>query len=100
MIEKIQAFLTENEEVLVNARIHPIVFAAPATYLFIALLAGAFFHWIMGLVILFLSLYPVYNAYIYYQMTNLILTNKKVMSREGFLSRDWIRMNFEKIEIL
>jgi uncharacterized membrane protein YdbT with pleckstrin-like domain len=98
MIEKIQGFLTDNEKILENARIHEIVLVPPIVYLFIALLAGLFFHPIMGAVILLLTLYPLYNAIIYFRMTYLVLTNKKVMSREGFLSRDWIRMDFDRIE--
>lgn len=98
MIEKIQSLLSENEKVLEQGRIHEIVFAAPLVYTFIAAIAWVFFHPIMGFVILFLSLYPWYNAVIHYKMTYLVLTNKKVMSREGFLSRDWIRMDFERIE--
>ena len=98
MIEKIQAFLTDDEKILENARIHEIVLIPPMIYLFIAILAGLFFHPIMGAVILLLTLYPLYNAIIYFRMTYLVLTNRKVMSREGFLSRDWIRMDFDRIE--
>lgn len=98
MIKKMQGLLTEGEEIIVDARIHPIVYAPPALYLFIALLAALFFHWAVGLVIVIVSLYPFYNAYINYNMTHLVLTNKKVLSRAGFISRDWTRMAFGKVE--
>jgi uncharacterized membrane protein YdbT with pleckstrin-like domain len=98
MIEKIKNLLSPNERILKDARIHWIVFVAPVSYLVIALLAGVFFHPIMGFVILMLSLYPSYTAIIHYWMTHLILTNKKVMSRIGFLTRDWTQMRIEKIE--
>lgn len=98
MLEKIQSMLTEGEEVKNQAEIHNIVFVWPIILLLIALLLGMFFHPIMGVVVFILALYPAYNAYIHYKMTDLILTNKKVMSRTGFLSRDWIRMDFDKIE--
>lgn len=98
MVHSIQALLTDGEEIKNHAKIHPIVFMAPTTYLTIALLAGVFFHPIMAIVIIVLTLYPAYNAFIHYKMTDLVLTNKKVMSRAGFLSRDWIRMEFGKIE--
>ena len=98
MSTEIKNLLTENEEVIVDGRVHEIVFAAPSVYLFIAFCVGVFFSWIVAFVIVLVSLYPLYNAYIHYKMTHLILTNKKVMSRQGFLSRDWIRMAFGKIE--
>ena len=98
MLDKIQSLLTENERILNQARIHWIVFAAPATLCVIGAFASVLFHPLMGLVFLFLALYPAYNAFIHYTMTNLVLTNKKVMSRMGFLSRDWTRMDFDRIE--
>lgn len=98
MIEKIKQFMAEDEQILRQARIHWIVFAPSAIYCFIGLLAALFFHPLVGGVIFMLTLYPIYNAYIQYTMTYLILTNKKVLSRVGFLSRDWVRMDFNRIE--
>lgn len=98
MIKQIQALLSDNEKILIDARIHPIVLVAPALYLIIALLAGVFFHPIMGATILLLSLYPLYNAIINFKMTHLVLTDRKVLSRAGFLSRDWTKMAFDRIE--
>ncbi len=98
MIEKIQKLLTEGENIILDARIHPIVYAPPIFYLFLALLAALFFHWIVGVVIVIVTLYPAYTAYINYNMTHLVLTNKKVLSRAGWISRDWTRMAFERIE--
>lgn len=97
MATSIQSLLAEDEKILNQARIHPIVFAAPLTLIILALLA-ALFHPIMTVVILFVTIYPAYNAYIHYTMTYLVLTDRKVMSRSGFLTRDWIRMDFEKVE--
>jgi uncharacterized membrane protein YdbT with pleckstrin-like domain len=98
MIDKIQALLTENERILEQGRIHEIVIVPPLFYTFLGILAWLFFHPVVGFVIFFLTLYPWYNAIIHYKMTYLILTNKKVMCREGFLTRDWIRMDFDRIE--
>lgn len=98
VIEKFTNLLTEDEKLIAQARIHWIVFAPPALYAIIALLVALFFHPLVGGVIIFLSLYPLYTASIHYWMTYLFLTNKKVLSRNGFLTRDWIRMNFSKIE--
>lgn len=98
ILEKIQPMLTEGEEVQNQADIHWVVFGWPVLLLIVAFLSGVLFHPLMGIVVLILALYPTYNAYIHYKLTDLILTNKKVMSRSGFLSRDWIRMDFDRIE--
>ena len=98
MIEKIQSLMTENENMLKTARIHWIVFVLPAFYCLIAFFVATYFHPLVGGVIFFLSLYPIYTALISYWMTYLVLTDKKVLSRMGFLSRDWTRMEFDKIE--
>lgn len=98
MIEKIQEFLTEDENIIAQGRIHEIIFGPSITYVCVAFLVTIFFHPLVGGVILFLSLYPIYNALIHYWMTYLVLTDKKVMSRSGFISRDWVRMDFERIE--
>ncbi|NCO03208.1 MAG: PH domain-containing protein [Alphaproteobacteria bacterium] len=98
MIKKIQALINENEEVIGVARIHWIVFIPSAFYTLLAILVAIFFHPLVGGVIFALALYPIYNAFIYYFMTYLVLTNEKVLSRKGFLTRDWIRMEFDRIE--
>lgn len=98
MIKKIQALINENEEVIGVARIHWIVFIPSAFYASLALAIGLFFHPLVGAVIILMALYPIYNAFIYYFMTYLVLTSEKVLSRKGFLTRDWTRMEFDRIE--
>ena len=98
MIKNIQSLLTEGEEVVLNARIHWFALLFPAVLLFIALVVAIAFHWLIALIIVFVTIYPAYNAFIHYYMTNLILTNKKVMYRNGFLSRDWVKLRYERVE--
>lgn len=98
MIKKIKGLLTEDEEIVRDARIHWVVFIPYVTYTIIGLLFGIFFHQIVGGLILLMTLYPLYNAIVHYKMTHLVLTNKKVLARMGFLSRDWVQMAFERIE--
>lgn len=45
-----------------------------------------------------MNLYPVYYAVVGFITTHLILTNKKVIGRTGFLTRDWRQMTFSQIE--
>jgi uncharacterized membrane protein YdbT with pleckstrin-like domain len=98
MIDKFTALLSEGEKPLIKARIHKIVFAPAILNTALALLVAIFFHPLVGAVIMFLNIYPIYNAIVNYHMTYLILTNQKVMSRAGYLSRDWITMDFDRIE--
>lgn len=95
---EIKSLLTEDEKVVRDARVHWIVFGAPIVYALIGVATGVFFHYVLGGVILLMTLYPVYTSSIHFFMTHLVLTNKKVMVRIGFLTRDWIQMSFDKIE--
>ncbi len=98
MIKDFKSLLTEGEEVVLNARIHWFALAFPAVLLCISLLAGVFFHWLVGLIIMFIAIYPAYNAVIHYWMTHLFITNKKIMYRNGFLSRDWVQLRLSRVE--
>ncbi len=94
----IKSLLTPHETIQRDARIHWIVFGPLVFYTFIGALAGTFFHPLIGGLILFMCLYPLYTSIISYKMTHLVLTNKKVMARVGFITRDWTQMTFERIE--
>ena len=98
MIKNHNSLLTDGEQIILNARIHWFAFAFSAVLLLVALLAAAFFHWLVGIIILVLCIYPVYNAVIHYWMTHLFITNKKVMYRNGFLSRDWVQLRLSRVE--
>lgn len=98
MIKNIRAVLTENENILYDARVHWIIFGNPIFYGLIGILIWLFFHPLVGGIILFMNLYPVYYAVVGFITTHLILTNKKVIGRTGFLTRDWRQMTFSQIE--
>lgn len=98
MIKTIRAVLTENENILYDARIHWMVFGAPIFYGLCGLLAWLFFDPILGGVILLMNIYPVYYSVVAFITTHLILTNKKVIGRTGFLTRDWRQVTLERIE--
>lgn len=90
--------LSDGEEVLKEARVHNFVFAPPIFYALIALLAGMFFHKFLFILIMIMNLYPIYNSIVYFLTTRLVLTNKKVMGKSGFLTRDWTQLKHSKIE--
>lgn len=98
MIKTIRAVLTRNENIIYDARIHWMVFASPIFYGICGILAWIFFHPILGGVILFMNLYPVYYSIVAFITTHLLLTNKKVIGRTGFLVRDWRQVTLERIE--
>lgn len=98
MIKNIKSILTENEKMLYDARVHWIVFTTPIFYAFIALLVSVVFSPLIGVVIMVMNLYPIYMATVTYQTTHLILTDKKIIGRAGFLTRDWQQLNIDRIE--
>tara|TARA_B100001989_G_C24513087_1_gene451532 strand:+ start:744 stop:1244 length:501 start_codon:yes stop_codon:yes gene_type:complete len=98
MIDRIQELLTKDEKPLYDARMHWMVFGSTITYAFIGLAVALFFMPIIGAIIWFMTLYPLYNSVVNYITMHLVLTNKKVLARYGFLSRDWIQLSLERIE--
>ncbi|MCS5597744.1 MAG: PH domain-containing protein [Alphaproteobacteria bacterium] len=97
MIQTYKTFLSDDENIVRVNFVHPAVFFFPLLYLLIGALSG-FFHPIMMVVILLMASVPFVAAIIHYKTTKLILTDKKVVLRHGFFSRDWIIINFERIE--
>lgn len=98
MIKNVRSILSEDEKVYHDARVHWVVFVPPAFYTLIGLLLGYFISPIMFAVVMLINLYPLYMATVSYQDTHLILTNRKVIGRQGFLSRDWNQLAIDKIE--
>lgn len=98
MIKNIKSILTSDEEVLQDCRVHWIVFCKPVIYAVLALLVAIFFHPLVGAVILAMDLLVFYAAAVFYESTHLILTQKKVIGRTGFLSRGWSQLNLGHIE--
>jgi uncharacterized membrane protein YdbT with pleckstrin-like domain len=98
MIESLKSLIKDDERVINHSRVHWIVFVAPITYLILSIIAAIFFHPLMGGAILFMALYPAYNAVISYIMTHLVLTDQKVLAQVGFLTRDLTQMKLERIE--
>lgn len=98
MIRNIKSVLTKDEEIIQDCRVHWIVFCKPIIYAILALLVAVFFHPLVGLLILAMDLLAFYAAAVFYESTHLILTQKKVIGRTGFLSRDWSQLNLGHIE--
>ena len=94
----VRSMLVENETVLAQAYVHWGVFLAPSFYIFLGLLAGIFFHVIMGILIFILAAYPVVSALIHYKMTFLVLTDKRFLAKAGYFVKDLVQIKLDKIE--
>lgn len=90
--------LVKGEELIHSCRVHWGIFVVPGIYVTFGILAGVFFHWLIGGIILFMSIYPVVNAVILYITTRLVLTNKRVYARYGFFEKDHMQIRIERIE--
>lgn len=90
--------LVKGEDVIHAGRVHWGIFVVPGIYVVAGLLVGAFFHWLIGGIILFMSIYPVANTVILYITTRLVLTNKRVYARYGFFEKDHMQIRIERIE--
>lgn len=98
MIRDIETLLTEDEVVLQDCRVHWIVFCKPLVYAVLALLVAALFHPLVGALILLMDMFAFFAAVVFYETTHLVLTQKKVIGRTGFLTRDWSQLSLSHIE--
>ncbi len=98
MIKKIKFLLTGEEKILAVAKIHWIVFLNTFLLAFLALMVSVLFLPVIGALILLMTLYPFYIALVSYYTTDLVLTDKKILIRAGFLFQDWLPISIDKIE--
>lgn len=98
MLKSMKTLLSDDEKVLYQCQVHPFVLAGPVVLLLAALLAGLLVHPILGGGILLVSLWPTYAAVVEWSETRLLLTNKKIVLRHGFLWRDWVQLQLENSE--
>lgn len=98
MIKNIRSILTMNEKIIHDSRVHWIVFVRPIVYAIIGIGVGIFFHPLVGALILVMDLFAFYAAFVFYKTTHLILTEKKVLGRSGFLQLGWSQLNLGNIE--
>jgi uncharacterized membrane protein YdbT with pleckstrin-like domain len=97
MIKHFRHLLDDSETVIRVNLVSAAIFFLPFVYVIIGALA-ALFHPIMMVTIWLMSSVPIIAALIHYKTTKLVLTDKKVIMRHGFFSRDWVVINFERIE--
>ena len=98
MIKKIDSLIADDETLIKDSRMHEIVFVKPILAVLTALVIGVFFHPYVGLAVMLVSLYPIYTSIVSYITTHLVMTDQKVMVRQGYLSRDWVQIPLERVE--
>lgn len=98
MIKSIKSLLSNEEKILHDSRIHWIVFLKPLIFAIIGILMAIFFHPLVGILILVMNLYPLYIATAFYYTTHLVLTDKKILGRTGYIFRDWVQLNLNQVE--
>lgn len=98
MIKNIKSILTKDEKILHDSRVHWIVFVKPIIYAIIGVCVGIFFLPAVGALILIMDLFAFYAAIVFYNTTHLVLTEKKVLGRSGFISLGWSQLNLSHIE--
>lgn len=89
--------LLKNEEILFLAKIHPIVFLFSLNIILVAVFFNYTFLYILMSILLIIVLG---SSTIYYFSTEFGITNKRIIKKTGFLSRDTVELNNEKIESL
>jgi uncharacterized membrane protein YdbT with pleckstrin-like domain len=85
------------ERPVYRARLHWIVFAPPLA-LFMAGLVAAAFQPITAIVLLLASVAAIVGAYVRYATTTIVITDRRVVYRSGFVARKTMEMRKDKIE--
>ena len=90
--------LLEGEKQICVARVHWGIFLAPGLYNLTGVLLWIFFHPLMGGAVIFMALYPTVTALIKYLTTRLLVTDRRVVARAGFFTRDIVQMKLDRVE--
>ena len=89
--------VAREERPVYEARLHWIVFAPPLV-LFAAGLGAAIFQPVTAIVLLLASVAAIATAYFTYATTRIVVTDRRVVYRSGFIARKTMEMRKDKIE--
>jgi uncharacterized membrane protein YdbT with pleckstrin-like domain len=91
--------LIDGERIIRMARVHWAIFLFPAITATIALAVGLLLSWVISITIFIaIVLVPLVRSTILYLTTQLVVTNKRILSRYGFFSRDLIQIRMDRLE--
>ena len=94
----IDSMLVDGEEILRDAKVHWGIFVPPIFYTLIGLLLFVLWNKPAGIMVWLMTSVPLFNAIVLYYTIRLVLTNKRVFTKAGFFSRDFIKIKHSRIE--
>jgi uncharacterized membrane protein YdbT with pleckstrin-like domain len=97
-LKKIKEMLTGGEEIIHTSYVHWAVFLNAIFLGIIAVILGVLIHPLMSGVIAVIAFYPALDALIRFKTTRLVVTNKRVIAKYGFFSKDSVQIKLTRIE--
>ena len=96
----VESNLLTNEKILYQSKIHWIVFVSPCLWIFCTLILATQSRFFLPLAMAtsILAIFSLIFAFIRYQFSEYALTNKRVLIKIGFISRESLDMFLQKIE--
>ena len=95
----VDRMLSPGEQAAYRARLHWIIFGPPLIF-FAGGLVAIPFHTIAAIGLLLVSIVAIFDAYVKFSTTEIVITNRRVVYKVGFLARRTIEMNKDKIELI
>lgn len=93
-----QSQLLKDEEILTAAHTHWIIYACPAALAVLGILLLAVNLAVFSLVPLAAAAFLFLRAWIYAVTTELVVTNKRVLAKFGFIRRSTFEMDIRRVE--
>ncbi len=92
--------LLDNEKILYQSKIHWIVFVSPCVWILITLIIATQSRIFLPLAMVasILAVYYLISAFIRYKFSEYAVTDKRVLIKIGFISRESLEMFLQKIE--
>ncbi len=85
------------ELVTYRARLHWMLFAPPLILFAAGLVAIAWDRW-TAILLLLTSIVAILSAYMKYATTEIVITDRRIVHRSGFIARNMVEMKKDKIE--
>jgi uncharacterized membrane protein YdbT with pleckstrin-like domain len=102
----VEKSLVTGEEVIYKAKIHWMIYLPGLAYIAAGVAAMAYhkelagYGAMLGVILLLAGMYDLVKAIVYKITTELAVTNKRVIAKFGFIKRNTMELNHNKIESL
>ena len=99
----IEENLQKDEHIIHRGYIHWFVFMPGAFLIIVSLFVSNFSselmtYWFVGIVVFFIGLSKLIDAYIRFKFTDFAITNRRTIVKTGLISRDVFELNHSKVE--